>query len=174
MEEVKETANTGSFFNQLSNKLEETNNDNHEVATKNAISQQQNEQQNNSDDDESKSQLISAAKYKAKLLLARANKKKKKSHKGSKLFEVKFWNSVAVSSWQCDCGGCCSACSICKNSCLEVCVECSSRHPADVADCKVGWGICNHMFHVHCILRWLKHHPVCPLCNHPWEFQAHN
>lgn len=26
---------------------------------------------------------------------------------------------------------------------------------------------CNHGFHVHCIMTWLKYHPTCPLCRKP-------
>lgn len=32
-------------------------------------------------------------------------------------------------------------------------------------------GVCNHAFHFHCITRWLRTRPSCPLDNIDWEFQ---
>ncbi|KAG2378085.1 hypothetical protein C9374_008707 [Naegleria lovaniensis] len=126
------------------------------------------------EDDDTKTQLISAAKYKAKLLLSRKSKQQSSNtipSKNRNLFKVKLWKSVALSSW--DGCNCCNFCPICKYSLFTCCIDCSARHPADVGDCQAAWGTCCHVFHMHCILKWLKFHPVCPLCNNHWQFQTH-
>ncbi|RNE97402.1 RING box protein [Trypanosoma rangeli] len=40
----------------------------------------------------------------------------------------------------------------------------------DVAgECLIVWGVCNHVFHLHCISRWLRQHLQCPICGREWE-----
>ncbi|ESL07696.1 hypothetical protein TRSC58_04611 [Trypanosoma rangeli SC58] len=40
----------------------------------------------------------------------------------------------------------------------------------DVAgECLIVWGVCNHVFHLHCISRWLRHRLQCPICGREWE-----
>ncbi|RNF08426.1 uncharacterized protein Tco025E_07175 [Trypanosoma conorhini] len=40
----------------------------------------------------------------------------------------------------------------------------------DVAgECLIVWGVCNHVFHLHCISRWVRQRPQCPICGRGWE-----
>ena len=37
------------------------------------------------------------------------------------------------------------------------------------------WGVCNHAFHMHCIMKWLQAQSAnqhCPMCRRAWEFRA--
>ncbi|KAF3784448.1 Anaphase-promoting complex subunit 11 [Nymphaea thermarum] len=39
----------------------------------------------------------------------------------------------------------------------------------------VVWGACNHVFHLHCILKWVHSQtsqPHCPMCRREWQFKA--
>ncbi|ORC86391.1 uncharacterized protein TM35_000281070 [Trypanosoma theileri] len=36
-------------------------------------------------------------------------------------------------------------------------------------DCLLVWGVCNHVFHAHCLSRWVRQRPVCPICGREWE-----
>nr|CCC90673.1 conserved hypothetical protein [Trypanosoma congolense IL3000] len=39
----------------------------------------------------------------------------------------------------------------------------------DAADtCPIVWGACSHVFHSHCISRWLQWRQHCPLCDQEW------
>ena len=36
------------------------------------------------------------------------------------------------------------------------------------------WGRCSHVFHMHCILKWLNsqlHQQLCPMCRQEWQFK---
>lgn len=36
-------------------------------------------------------------------------------------------------------------------------------------ECAVAWGQCGHVFHFHCILRWVEQKSICPLCGQMWN-----
>ncbi|KAF8278472.1 putative RING-H2 zinc finger [Trypanosoma cruzi] len=36
-------------------------------------------------------------------------------------------------------------------------------------DCLIVWGVCNHVFHKHCISRWVRQRPQCPICGREWK-----
>jgi E3 ubiquitin-protein ligase RBX1 len=45
--------------------------------------------------------------------------------------------------------------------------------PATLADlndkCCVAWGTCGHVFHYHCVSRWLQMRSMCPVCGRQWQ-----
>lgn len=88
--------------------------------------------------------------------------------KKKKRFEVKKWTAVAFWSWDIVV----DTCAICRNHLMEPCIECQPNSIKSNADqCIAAWGVCNHAFHMHCIQRWLKSRPVCPLDNKDWTYQ---
>jgi len=60
-------------------------------------------------------------------------------------------------------------CSICRSRLDELCVQCSSEVMCDEQKCIFVTGACGHIYHNHCIGKWLTRHTVCPLCNIDWE-----
>ncbi|KAG8346145.1 Ring finger domain [Trypanosoma vivax] len=36
-------------------------------------------------------------------------------------------------------------------------------------DCLIVWGACNHVFHHHCVSRWVRRRPLCPVCGATWK-----
>lgn len=83
-------------------------------------------------------------------------------------FEVKKWTAVAFWSWDIVV----ETCAICRNHLMEPCIECQPNTLNNSKqECIAAWGVCNHAFHLHCIQRWLKSRPVCPLDNKDWTYQ---
>ncbi|MDP2437971.1 MAG: hypothetical protein Q8P67_19690 [archaeon] len=85
--------------------------------------------------------------------------------------DIKTWDAVAVWHWG---GDHVEHCAICRNQIMTVCIECqASRAQSQEApkECKVAWGTCCHVFHYHCIQRWLETRNVCPLDNAAWEYR---
>ncbi|KAL9318755.1 hypothetical protein ACSQ67_015272 [Phaseolus vulgaris] len=42
-------------------------------------------------------------------------------------------------------------------------------------DCPLIWGVCNHAFHLHCILKWVNYQTSqahCPMCRREWQFKG--
>ncbi|XP_057832740.1 anaphase-promoting complex subunit 11 isoform X2 [Cryptomeria japonica] len=78
----------------------------------------------------------------------------------------KWWHAVA--SWTWDAKD--ELCAICKLPFDGCCTEC--KYPGD--DCPLVWGVCNHPFHLHCIIKWTgtQNRPHCPLCRRDWQIQT--
>ena len=50
-------------------------------------------------------------------------------------------------------------CAICKNTITEACIECEAKQSSNMnLDCPIAWGVCNHAYHHHCIIRWTNTH----------------
>ncbi|KAM0688235.1 RING-box protein 1 [Conglomerata obtusa] len=83
---------------------------------------------------------------------------------------LKRWMPVA--QWSLDIKV--ESCAICRNHIMDTCVECQNLNTSNDEDCTVAWGKCDHAFHSHCIVRWLKNKPLCPLDTQPWVFKKLN
>jgi RING-box protein 1 len=77
---------------------------------------------------------------------------------------------LRIASWSFDINM--DTCAICRNNIMDLCIECNaSGLDVNSTKCLCYSGTCNHVFHGHCITRWLKTRQVCPICDHPWETQ---
>ncbi len=57
-------------------------------------------------------------------------------------------------------------CAICRGIINDICIDCQANQASATADeCSIAWGYCNHAFHFHCISKWLRKRPNCPLDN---------
>ncbi|EPR79402.1 hypothetical protein SLOPH_1850 [Spraguea lophii 42_110] len=83
-----------------------------------------------------------------------------------KFIRIKKWMPVAL--WSLDMKV--ETCAICRNHIMDTCVECQNSRILEDKECTVAWGMCNHAFHSHCISRWLKNKPVCPLDTQTWVY----
>lgn len=81
---------------------------------------------------------------------------------------IKRWHAVAIWKWKVN-DECCGICRMPFDAC---CPDCNV--PGD--DCPPVWGKCNHAFHMHCIVKWIKsqenNRQHCPMCRRDWEFRA--
>ena len=59
-------------------------------------------------------------------------------------------------------------CPICRNNILECCVECPN---IENSECISIIGECSHVYHLHCIEKWIKTKNVCPLDNKKWQYK---
>lgn len=80
---------------------------------------------------------------------------------------LKKWMPVAL--WSLDIKV--EVCAICRNHIMDSCVECQNLEKSFDEECSVAWGKCDHAFHSHCISRWLKNKPLCPLDTQPWAYK---
>ena len=64
-------------------------------------------------------------------------------------------------------------CAICRNNVMDHCIDClaSVTNESDTLQrtCSLIQGTCQHIFHRHCLERWLLTRQVCPLCNSEWH-----
>lgn len=89
----------------------------------------------------------------------------------AKRFQVHKWQPIAL--WAYDIAV--DNCAICRNHIMDKCIECQSVQEMTDYDgtCSIAWGKCSHVFHMHCISRWLNTRQVCPLDNRQWEFKKY-
>jgi len=81
--------------------------------------------------------------------------------------KINQWHSVARWKWDTKDE---ESCGICRFEFEEACPVCSK--PGD--DCPIVWGECSHIFHMHCIMKWLEKQPDdqrCPMCRAEWKFK---
>jgi len=85
------------------------------------------------------------------------------------LFEVQQWNAVCLWSWRLSA----DICAICRNNLTSPCIDCQLGHNVSGKNtCTIAWGKCQHVFHLHCISKWLMRRNVCPMDNLRWESHA--
>jgi len=74
---------------------------------------------------------------------------------------LRKWNAVAYWSF----GERDAVCAVCRNQLDEVCIHCAVTSDSVALDaCSILWGVCNHAYHAHCIVKFLKQsRDMCPL-----------
>lgn len=92
--------------------------------------------------------------------------------KNYKRFKVCKWQAVALWAYDITVDNC----AICRNHIMDQCIECQSIQEMSNVDesCTIAWGKCSHVFHMHCITKWLNTRQVCPLDNRNWEFKTYD
>ncbi|AYV86947.1 MAG: e3 ubiquitin-protein ligase rbx1 [Sylvanvirus sp.] len=85
---------------------------------------------------------------------------------------IKKWNAVA--SWSYNVQN--DTCAICRNSLMIPCITCQSNtmNQQKGEDCTTAGGVCNHVFHFHCISKWLNTRSTCPMDDQDWEFTKYS
>lgn len=66
-------------------------------------------------------------------------------------------------------------CSICRNCLENPCVEC--ERSTNISSCVVSNAKCGHVFHKHCIDKWIsqqKYSTLCPICKSPYATKVAN
>ena len=83
-------------------------------------------------------------------------------------FILKKWTGVASWSY----GPNVDTCAICRFKVMDLCCACQEKPDMDEEDdCGAAFGVCGHVFHMHCITKWVDKRSVCPLDNKEWQFQ---
>uniref|UniRef100_A0A0B6ZHT0 Anaphase-promoting complex subunit 11 n=1 Tax=Arion vulgaris TaxID=1028688 RepID=A0A0B6ZHT0_9EUPU len=81
--------------------------------------------------------------------------------------KIKSWTGVATWKWIANDDNC----GICRMAFDGCCPDC--KLPGD--ECPLVWGQCSHVFHIHCIVKWLQSQSVsspCPMCRQEWKWKA--
>ncbi|KAJ1727923.1 hypothetical protein LPJ72_005699 [Coemansia sp. Benny D160-2] len=77
---------------------------------------------------------------------------------------IKDWKAVAGWKWDLPDDDVCGICRVPFDACCPGC-----KIPGD--DCPLIWGECSHVFHMHCLLKWLSaenSQQQCPMDRRPW------
>lgn len=93
------------------------------------------------------------------------------SGKNELRFRIKKWSAIAMWSYELTVDNC----AICRNHIMDKCIECQTVQEMtnNEENCSISWGKCSHVFHTHCISRWLNTRKVCPLDNRNWELKSY-
>ncbi|ORZ01741.1 RING-box protein 1a [Syncephalastrum racemosum] len=81
---------------------------------------------------------------------------------------LKSWTMAAFWSWDVENA---DVCGICHNAYDACCPDCTI--PGD--ECPLIWGECRHVFHLHCLMKWLgssNSREICPMDRKPWQTAA--
>ncbi|KAH8101392.1 anaphase-promoting complex subunit 11 RING-H2 finger-domain-containing protein [Cristinia sonorae] len=88
---------------------------------------------------------------------------------------VKNWHAIAQWRWDIGSnadedeeGDVCGICRVAYEGCCPTC-----KMPGD--DCPLIWGECTHVFHMHCLLKWIgtaSSKQQCPMDRRPWGMSA--
>eukprot|EP01083_Nonionella_stella_P299022 1014713_1 len=93
------------------------------------------------------------------------SKNQQKMDKKSRVHVLK-WSTVTL--WGFDMTH--DTCNICKNKLHDLCIDCESNlYSTQNKQCTRAIGSCNHVYHCHCIARWLKTKNTCPMDNSEWQ-----
>ena len=83
------------------------------------------------------------------------------------MLEIKInsWRQASCWKWIVDES---EVCGICRCKFEDCCRDC--QIPGD--DCPLIWGECAHVFHLHCLLKWLERESsrnLCPMDRREWK-----
>ncbi|KAK2957123.1 putative Anaphase-promoting complex subunit 11 [Blattamonas nauphoetae] len=79
--------------------------------------------------------------------------------------KIKVTRIVGVANWYWDVGDV-DSCGICSGQFERACPQCTLPGTG----CPITWGECGHLFHAHCIERWLSDgKTTCPFCRQDWK-----
>ena len=87
-----------------------------------------------------------------------------------KPIEVISWSPIA--SWMYKASY--HDCPICKVKLEQTCAQCEANNTSKDLVCDVSRGSCGHVFHKHCIDKWIATSSICPICNTPYNTSIKN
>jgi anaphase-promoting complex subunit 11 len=82
--------------------------------------------------------------------------------------KVNTWTVPAYWSWDVKNEDVCGICQVAYDACCPTCTV-----PGD--GCPLIWGECSHVFHMHCLIKWLNapnSQEQCPMDRIPWKTAA--
>jgi RING-box protein 1 len=62
-------------------------------------------------------------------------------------------------------------CSLCRSNILGVCIECEVNKENKEVKCERVKGVCGHIYHEHCISKWLSTQKTCPIDMNKWDVE---
>ncbi|KAI8852166.1 anaphase-promoting complex subunit Apc11 [Chytridium lagenaria] len=81
---------------------------------------------------------------------------------------IKRWDAVATWKWDTNPD---DVCGICRGPFESACQDC--KYPGD--GCPIVYGECKHVFHMHCLHKWIASdlsRELCPMDRMPWKEAA--
>lgn len=77
-------------------------------------------------------------------------------------FLITKFSPTYLQKWNCKQ----ETCEICRNNLYDPCMHCDTK--GDTDPCPPTEGQCGHIFHAHCIQKWISQNPTCPKCQETW------